>query len=411
MKRLLSRLSKRISDYIIKAKTMKRRISAKYVIPAAGDPIRNGIVTFGENGVVESIGESNGDPRTMKDVEYYDGVLVPGFVNTHSHLELSYMKGVIPMHTGLPGFVECIMDTKTTFPEDEQRKAIAAMDKLMWETGVQAIGDISNTPVSFETKKNSNIRYINYLEIFDVLFSYDYKEIMRQGEDLWKVAAQDYGLQAYITLHSPYGVSEKLFSAYAGMPHTERLSIHFMESADDDLLFDRRGKFWELYNRKGLEVDFIGKCCSTERVIKHIPSDRKVLLVHNTNVTDEIIDHMVAAYPDLSWALCPCSNYYIEQKLPPIPLLRSKGLNLTIGTDSLSSNTRLCMVSEMKMISENFSVPLEELVKWVTLNGAKALGFDKEIGSFESGKTPGAVLIEGISDDLKFVDAESRRLL
>jgi cytosine/adenosine deaminase-related metal-dependent hydrolase len=386
---------------------MERKIGAKIVLPVSGEPIRNGVVVFDASGRITEIGERSGHP----DAEMFDGALVPGFVNTHSHLELAYMKGVLPPGTGLAGFVRRIMESKFTFPEAVQRRAIAEADRRLWESGVQAVGDISNTTVSFETKKNSPIRYVTYAEIFDVMTGQTPEQAIGQGESVAE-AARGMGLEAYVTLHAPYSVSERLFEMWQRAKNTECLSIHYMESPADDELFHRTGPFWELFNDKGYTLDFLHEGSSTHRIIGHIPSDRRVLLVHNTNVSAENIGRMKEKYPHLSWALCPMSNLYIEGKLPPVELLMQHNLNLTIGTDSLSSNTDLSMVAEMRALADVFRLPLPVVVRWATLNGAKALAMDRQIGSFEPGKTPGAVLIERLDSELNFTaESVSRRMI
>ncbi|MDR0953975.1 MAG: amidohydrolase family protein [Rikenellaceae bacterium] len=390
---------------------MTRKIGAKVVMPVSGEPIRNGVVTFDEAGRVTAVSGENGfDPACPGDVEVYDGVLTPGFVNTHSHLELAYMAGVLPPGTGLAGFIKRVMESKFTFPEEVQRKAIADADKHLWESGVQAVGDISNTTVSFETKKNSPIKYVTYAEIFDFMAGMSTEAAMQQGEEV-VAQAERMGLEAYVTLHATYSVSDKLFGAWHEMKHTGCLSIHYRESLADDELFDRTGPFWDYFQEKGFELDFLNDGSSTNRILRHIPANRRVLLVHNSNVTASDIEQMKAKYERLSWALCPMSNLYIEGKLPPVELMSAYNLNLTIGTDSLSSNTDLSMVAEMRALAEGFNLPLPVVLRWATLNGAKALEMDREIGSFEVGKTPGAVLIEGLDEALRFTPTTSSRRL
>ena len=382
------------------------------MFPISGDPIRNGVVTFDNTGRVTAVSGENGfDPNRPGEVEAYDGVLVPGFVNTHSHLELAYMKGALPPGTGLAGFVKRIMESKFTYPEEVQRQAIADADRHLWDSGVQAVGDISNTTVSFDTKKNSAIKYVTYAEIFDFMAGMTTEAAQQQGESLVE-AANSMGLEAYVTLHATYSVSDKLFKAWQHMKHTGCLSIHYRESPADDELFDKYGPFWDYFQEKGFDVDFLDDGSSTNRILNHIPANRRVLLVHNSNVVAEDIERLKAKYDRLSWALCPMSNLYIEGKLPPIELLMRYNLNLTIGTDSLSSNTDLSMVAEMRALAEAFNLPLAVVLKWATLNGAKALELDNEIGSFEPGKTPGAVLIEGLDNEERFTPAtRSRRII
>lgn len=384
-----------------------RKIGAKTLFPVTGGPIREGVLVLDEQDRIVEIGEYTDHP----DAEMLDGVLIPGMVNTHSHLELAYMKGVLPTGTGLAGFVRRIMESKHTFSESVQRQAIADADADLWASGVQAVGDISNTTASLETKRSSAITYVTYAEIFDVMTGMTPERALAQGEAVVE-AARGMGLEVYVTLHAPYSVSERLFSAWKTAKHTECVSIHYMESRADDELFHRAGPFYELFDEKGYTLDFLHGQRSTDRILDHIPADRRVLLVHDTNAASDDIERMRARYPRLSWALCPMSNLYIEGKLPPVDLLRKYDLNLTIGTDSLSSNTALSMVAEMRALAEAFHLPLTEVVKMATLNGAKALDLDARTGSFEVGKKPGVVLLEGLDAEWNFTaETTSRRIV
>jgi imidazolonepropionase-like amidohydrolase len=122
-------------------------------------------------------------------------------------------------------------------------------------------------------------------------------------------------------------------------------------------------------------------------------------LVHNT-FADKKTVNSVNKRGNTYWCLCPGSNLYIENKLPPVEMLKSEKCEIVTGTDSLASNTKLSILSEIKMLQENFpSVSLEELIRWATINGARALGQDKIYGSIESGKKPGLLLLQNA--DLK----------
>jgi cytosine/adenosine deaminase-related metal-dependent hydrolase len=96
--------------------------------------------------------------------------------------------------------------------------------------------------------------------------------------------------------------------------------------------------------------------------------------------------------------------------MPPIELLRSQKATIVMGTDSYASNWSLNMLDEIKTIQHHLpQIPLDELLGWATLNGAKALQMDKGIGSFEKGKKPGIVLIEGLSNENKVIESTSSR--
>ena len=110
------------------------------------------------------------------------------------------------------------------------------------------------------------------------------------------------------------------------------------------------------------------------------------------------------------WCLCPNSNLYIENRLPPIDLLRSYDVPIVLGTDSLASNTSLNILEEIKTIESSYpGIELEEIITWACKNGAEAL--DKpHLGTIEKGKTPGLVLIENCDLENLSLKPESRSL-
>lgn len=101
----------------------------------------------------------------------------------------------------------------------------------------------------------------------------------------------------------------------------------------------------------------------------------------------------------LVYCLCVNANLYIENKLPPVEMLLNHNCHIVIGTDSYSSNWQLSIVKELKTIRDHFpALKPETILQWATLNGAKALQWDDELGSFEKGKKPGIVLLENNFD-------------
>ena len=133
-------------------------------------------------------------------------------------------------------------------------------------------------------------------------------------------------------------------------------------------------------------------------------------MVHNSFTSVEDIQAVQKEMPNSFWCICANANQYIEQTMPPIELLRSQKATIVMGTDSYASNWSLNMLDEIKTIQQHLpQIPLDELLGWATLNGAKALQMDKGIGSFEKGKKPGIVLIEGLSNGNKVTESISSR--
>ena len=135
-------------------------------------------------------------------------------------------------------------------------------------------------------------------------------------------------------------------------------------------------------------------------------------MVHNTCTNLKDIYFIKRLDRKIHWCFCPNANLYIENILPRIGLFTDKGFNITLGTDSLASNSSLCILSEMRTLQQNFpALSTAQLIEWGTINGARYLGIDDDKGTLEAGKTPGLNLITGL-DGLKITpEAKVRRLV
>ena len=141
-----------------------RIIQASYILPLNTAPIKNGYLYIEDDGTVIHVNDVA--PITNQfEVEVYEGIVCPGFVNTHCHLELSHMKGLVPEGSGLPKFVSQIPKLRQTSKVDKF-KSIKEADQNMSKSGIVAVGDISNTTESLSVKKNSAIRYHSFVEQF-----------------------------------------------------------------------------------------------------------------------------------------------------------------------------------------------------------------------------------------------------
>jgi cytosine/adenosine deaminase-related metal-dependent hydrolase len=272
------------------------------------------------------------------------------------------------------------------FSEQEQLAAIAEADKAMWQEGVDAVGDIVNGEISFAVKATSKIHYHNFLEVFGLRVC----NLERQRE-LLKYP------NTSLTPHSTYSVQEAPFRDICGDDSVSPLSIHFLETLDEAELYRGGGSLHRWYEKVGFECDFLHYETPARRIIACTPESRSVMLVHNCAITQNDIESLTNHFSTpVSWVLCPRSNNYISGVEPrSVAMLRSSGdnINICIGTDSLASNWSLSMVEELKMFRD---IPLAELLQWVTINGAKALGIDDKYGSLEVGKRSGVVNITGV---------------
>jgi cytosine/adenosine deaminase-related metal-dependent hydrolase len=377
---------------------MNRKIAADWVFPVSSPPLRRGILHLDEQGKILEVEDTGGLMRDTAGLEYYNGILIPGFVNCHCHLELSYLRGCFPMHTGLPVFIRNITRHQRPEPEEVQR-AIKAADRELWDAGVQAVGDISNNSSSFEVKVQSKISYNTFVEIFDLAGGTTGSRL-EGGRDVLNEVVEK-GLPASLVPHAPYTVSAALMREICMVGtsgRTSRQSIHNQETASEDsYMKDGSGELGDLLREIGARSDpeMHGRKSSPEVVLPFFEMGSRLLLVHNTYTGKADIDTMKKSGLEINLVLCPNANQYIENRLPDIELLASSGLNICLGTDSLASNNSLSVLDEMKTISRWFpDVSFSELLRWATLNGARALGME-ELGCFERGMKPGVLLLEG----------------
>jgi cytosine/adenosine deaminase-related metal-dependent hydrolase len=379
-----------------------RYISASIVYPVSSDPIINGVVAVDDQGVIQEVlSAEEASVRGLSTVERHEGLLVPGFISTHCHLELSHMKGMIPKKTGLVTFVKDILRQRAA----EEQDIIAAMraaDQEMYESGIVAVADISNLSVSAVVKADSAIHYHTFLEALG--FNPEAAEPeMVNLKGRWADFKEG---RVSIVPHAPYTVSPELFGLITehAVANGSILSMHNQETeAEHQFFVDKTGDFLSLFTMLGLDISFFnpsGKS-SLQSVLSLLPAELKLLLVHNVFTKAEDVKYASELHKELYWCLCPNANEYIEGKLPDVEMLRKSGARITLGTDSLASNDGLSILDEMMVLKEQLDIPFEDLLKWATLNGAQFMGIDDRYGSLEVGKKPGLVLISaGREEDL-----------
>lgn len=359
------------------------------------------VLVLSDKGIVQDIVHES---VAGGDVQQLNGLLSPGFVNTHCHLELSHMAGVVPEGTGLPAFLTSVME-KRAQDTLAQEAAMQQAATAMWEGGISAVGDICNGTASLAFKKDSPLYYHSFIECMgfapgSAQQRYEYSlDVLRQFREV-----NGPGHSCSIVPHAPYSVSEALFSLLSATPDNTPISIHNQECEAENTLFqDKTGAFLDFYQHFNMDATAF-TATGTNSLPAWLPwfRQRPVLLVHNTYTTEKDIAFTKEQTPQAYWCLCPQANLYIEKRMPDIALLRSQRCTITLGTDSLASNHQLSIWQEIQTIRKYYSnIALEEILQWATLNGAVALGIDSRYGSFEKGRQPGVVLID---------EKESRRI-
>ena len=393
----------------------KRRVAASFVYTLDSDaPIRNGFVEYdAEDGRILAVGECGPDEEVRQ------GAVVPGFVNSHCHIELSHLHGKFRKGTGMAGFIDQINALRDWAGADVKARLTQEWMDKMWKDGVSAMSDISNDDSSFKVKSSHKIYTRTFLEVFGS--EPEMCEGVMSDVTKLKETADAEGIDAAPTPHSCYTMSPQLLSASAAAGlESGYLSYHSQESQEEeDLLISGSGAMYENRKRSGMSTPPVTGESSLKYFIdrlaaaKPAPYDEHILLVHNVCLKQGDIDAAKRVMNNVYWAVCPLSNIFIHNALPPIPLMRKNGLAITVGTDSLSSNDDLDMVKELVCIKQNFvEVPMNEILVWACLNGARFLSKEDTLGSIAPGKTPGIVFVSNVDEEGSFTaDSRSERLV
>lgn len=359
------------------------------------------VLVMTAEGIVESI-------VTVADagdgVENFNGILTPGLINCHCHLELSHLKNVIPPHTGLIEFL-CSVVTKRGFPPEVVQQKIEKAEAEMYNNGIVAVGDIGNTADTARVKSKSRIRWQNFVEALsftDEKAEENFKHYKNVAQEIEQALRTSYFVhRTSLVPHAPYSISPKTFQLINKATKGEIISIHNQEHpAEDELYKTGGGDYLKLFKIFGIQQSpfpVTGKS-SIRSVLPYFNNQQTVFLIHNSYMPEEDIvwanEYAAVNLIKLVYCLCINANLYIENKVPPVDLFLKHHCDVVLGTDSYSSNWQLSIAKEMQALLQHTSLTKEQVLQMATSNGAKALQWDDALGSFEKGKKPGVVLLK-----------------
>ena len=330
------------------------------------------------------------------DIEKLNGILCPGFINAHCHLELSHMKGHIPKHSGLVDFILKVV-TERHHAEHDILEAIEDAEDEMLQNGIVAVGDICNNTLSIPQKNKGRLQYHNFIETSGFIPAFAKDRFDKSSEILEQYRTTNNQQRSTLSPHAPYSVSPEIFGMINDSPNNNLLTIHNQETAAENEFFEKgTGDFLRLYQQMGIDISFFkpsGKT-SLQTWLPYFTKEKTIISVHNvaTTATDMELSRLTTFF-----CLCPNANLYISNTLPDVNMLMKHTDNIVLGTDSLASNDQLSILAEIKTLQNKFKeIDLATLLKWATSNGSKALQLNDRLGSFEKGKQPGLLLIEEV---------------
>jgi len=393
-----------------------RKLKADKIFDGFGWLDNDSVLVLEPNGTIRGIVHQD---EAGEGIEELEGILTPGFINSHCHLELSHLKNSMPTREGLVNFLITVLKTRSAKKEEIIENIVAA-EKELFANGVVAVADICNTDHAITVKGKSELYWHNLIEVINL-----HDENWEKQINHFNIVLEQYKIltpekvTTTLTPHAPYSVSAQTFKALNKATANSIISIHNQESSGEDELFENgKGDFLKLFAALGEAKSpfaITGKS-SLQTWLPYFTNGQTILLVHNTYIQEEDIV-FAKSYSELSgikivYCLCPNANLYIENTLPPLDLLLKYNCKIVTGTDSYASNWQLSIAAELKTLSDNFPhIPLPSILQWATINGAEVLGRSTVLGSFKNGKKPGVVLIETDSLNKDLLTGKSKRII
>ena len=215
-----------------------KKFSANYIFPGNASPIKNGVVVLDNNGVILNLLDPAFDAINWNEVEQHEGIICPGFINTHCHLELSYLRGEMTEKTKLHGFVKEIIAIRNEFSTEFRANAMQFAEDEMIDNGIVAVGDISNGDSTFALKEKSKIKYHTFIEVFgsDPKIA---NEVFEHSKAIYDSYLNT--KRASITPHATYSVSDNLVKNINlhAQQNNNLISIHNQETASENEFYQK----------------------------------------------------------------------------------------------------------------------------------------------------------------------------
>ncbi|MGC2235903.1 MAG: amidohydrolase family protein [Pyrinomonadaceae bacterium] len=376
-------------------------LSAGYVLPISAEPVEDGAVVI-EKDKILAVGKREEILETYpgaKHENFGEAAILPGFVNAHSHLEITAMRGFLDEFDGdFYSWLITLTKTRAEKLTDEDIEIAAAFGALEGaRAGVTCFGDIGRFgKAGFEALKKNGLRGILFQETeFSPGNEKAEEDFARLNEKFLELRETETALvKAGLSPHSPYTVSEKLFEKIAGYAIDEniKITVHAAESDEEqNLLVSGEGFFLEIYRRFGLEW-CAPNCTPVEYLAKIGVLEAKPLLAHCVKVSETDIELISAS--DSRIAHCPKSNAKFGHGIAPLEKFLDKKIKTSFGSDSVASNNTCDILEEARFATlaartragrQRF-LSAAEIIETATLGGARALGLETETGTIETGK-------------------------
>jgi cytosine/adenosine deaminase-related metal-dependent hydrolase len=385
------------------------RYHAAWVVPINEPPIRDGWVAV-DRGLVVARGRRTPASDMTREVNLGRVAILPGLVNAHTHLELSYLRDQVPPSSSFIGWVRGVMAARRQMPDPQAPDILDAVDRAIVEAqaaGTAIVGDISNTMVTMAPLLRSALAAVVFYELIKFNARDPIQMVERARQEIDALGPTD-RVRASLAAHAPYSVAPLLFRAIQRAIERDPFapcSVHLAESAEEvQFIQEGTGPWRDLLEEIGGWND--GWIVPGVSPVQYLDETgfltSHVLAVHGVQMTAADLARLVARGATL--VTCPRSNGRTGAGAPPLEAFYNAGVHVAVGTDSLASAPDLNVFAELAtMRALAPTVPASALLASATREGARALGFDADYGTIEPGKLARllAVAVPPDTDDVE----------
>ena len=363
-------------------------LRSKYLLRDPYSVIENGAVLI-DGGRIKFAGRFDeiNNHELYQIIDLGNSAIVPGFVNTHTHLELTHLHKCINYNGNFTDWIRQLVDAKKDWTESEYLSSIRSGIKNSLESGTTTVVDITRNGLALEELQKSKIRKALFYELID--FNPDSAEsTIDTFKDIIGNVKHNDLLSIGIFPHAPYTVSEELYRRSKTVSKKSGFSIatHISETLDEaEFLTRGSGNFISLLNDFDMLNNWKPPGLRPVNYMKNIGFlENGCILVHCNYLTGEEVDQIEESNSTI--VFCPRSHKYFRHKDHPFYKLGNRDINIALGTDSLASNDSLSILDEMKYVyTQHKNAKPQDILYMGTIAGATALRLNNKIGRLEAG--------------------------
>ncbi|MGH7509651.1 MAG: amidohydrolase family protein [Gemmatimonadales bacterium] len=366
-----------------------RRLAARWLVPVEGAPLDRGALLIGSDGRVSAVGPDLAvpQPADIPAEDYGNAVILPGLINTHTHLELTGFEDGV-QEREFPAWIRRLRELKATRSSADYVEAARRGLVACYQSGVTTVADTGDSGAAIQALAEAGGSGVAYQEVFGphpAQVDESLAGLRRRLSDLGRWATGR--VRIGVSPHAPYSVSGPLFRAVAQWSRAEGLPLasHVAESPSEvEFLGSGSGPFAEAWQARGIPLPQPTGVSPVAWLAEHGGLGDRTLCIHAVQVTP--VDVRRLADSGAAVSHCPRSNRAHGHGFAPLAGLLEAGVRIGLGTDSVVSVGRLDLLAEARMARDLAPLTADQLIELCTLGGARALGLEAETGSLRPGK-------------------------